>query len=70
MFFRRNQKQESSFQQVGSLVTIFFFCFLFIASHALLQIPNPKEFYEGIFLQIIPVRIIVSRLNLFLGKLD
>ena len=35
--FRRNQKQESRFQQVGGLETTNIFCFLFIASRTLLQ---------------------------------
>ena len=38
-----------------------YFCFLFITSRTLLQraMPNSIDFYEGIFLHVIPVRIIV-----------
>ena len=55
-----NQKQESGFQQVGGLVTRYISVF-FIASCALLQrhVEFNRLFYKGIFLHVIPVRIIV-----------
>ena len=42
-----------------------YFCFLFITSCALLQkaMPNSIDFCKGIFLHVIPVRIIVPWLN-------
>ena len=61
LFFLTNQKQESNFQQAGGLITRSIPVFLFIGSCALLQ--SHVEFnrlYKEIFLQIIPVPIIVS----------
>ena len=50
--FRRNQKQEPKFQQIGDLVTRNISAFLFKASHDLLQ-----RYAE--FKRLFPVRIIV-----------
>ena len=62
--FRKKHKQESSFQQVGGLLTrtisdfymwwgtLFFKC-----------MPNSMDFFKIIFLHIIPVSIIVSCLQ-------
>ena len=59
-----NQKQESGFQKVGGLVmrniSLFYLervAFYFKA------MPNSKDFYKGISLHIIPVRIIVPWLE-------
>ena len=59
--FLTNQKQESGFQQVGSLVTrnISVFCLYRVALY-FKAMPNSIEFYKGIFLHVIPVLIIVS----------
>ena len=53
--FLPNLKQESESQQVAGLVTRNIYVFLFIASCALPQ----RDFYKGILLHVIPVRIIV-----------
>ena len=57
--FLTNQKQESSFQQVGGLVTrnISAFCLKRLALY-FKAIPISTDFYKGIFLHVIPVRII------------
>ena len=57
--FRRNQKQESNFQQVADLVmrNISIFCSLYFKA-----MPNSIDFYVRIFLFVIPFRIIVSLL--------
>ena len=46
-------------------------CFLFIASHALYfkAMPNSIDFYKGIFLHVISVRIIVPWLNIGFMKM-
>ena len=58
--FLTNQKQESGFQQVGGLVTrnISVFCLKRLALY-FKAIPISIDFYKGIFLHVIPVRIIV-----------
>ena len=58
--FLTNQKQESGFQQVGGLVTrnISVFC-LYPVTLYLKGMRNSVDFYKGIFLHVIPVRIIV-----------
>ena len=65
LYFLTNQKQESSFQQVGSLVTrnISGFCLQGVALY-FRAMPNSKDFYKGIFLHDTPVHIIVSWLKL------
>ena len=62
--FFTNQKQKSSFQQVGGLVMkiISVFCLYRIALY-FKAISNSINFYRGIFLHVIPVRIIVPWLN-------
>ena len=57
--FRRNQKQELSFQQVDGLITrnIFAFCLQRVALY-FKTMPN-TDFYKVIFLHIIPVCKIV-----------
>ena len=61
--FLTNQKQESDFQQVGGLVTeIFVFCLQRVALYFKAML-NSIDFYKGIFLHVIPVRIIVPRYN-------
>ena len=57
--FLTNQKQEYGFQQVGGLVrkNIFVFCLQPVALY-FKTIPNSVDFCEGIFLHVIPVRII------------
>ena len=57
--FHRNQKQESNFQQVGGLVTRNSFTRLWGAALYFKGMPNSIDFYERIFLHVIPVRIIV-----------
>ena len=58
--FLTNQKQESGFQQVSGLVTrnisVFYLQRVALYFKAM---PNSVEFYKGIFLHVIPVRIIV-----------
>ena len=58
--FLTNQKQRSDFQQVGGLVmrNISVFYLQRVALY-LKAIPNATDFYKGIFLHVIPVRIIV-----------
>ena len=58
--FLTNQKQESGFQQVDGLVTrnISVFCLERVALY-FKAMPNSIDFYKGIFLHVIPVRIIV-----------
>ena len=58
--FLDNQKQESSFQQVCSVVTrnISVFCLYRVALY-FKAMPNSIDFYKGIFLHVIPVRMIV-----------
>ena len=46
--FHRNQKQESSFQQVGRLLIRNIFAFLFIASRALLQRYAELKDFQGL----------------------
>ena len=55
-----NQKQESGFQEVGGLVTINIsvFCLWQVALYFKAML-NSIDFYIGIFLNVIPVRIIV-----------
>ena len=55
-----NQKQKSGFQQVGGLVTrnISVFCLSRVALY-FKAMPHSINFYKGIFLHVIPVRIIV-----------
>ena len=55
LFLSRIQKQESNLRQVSGLVTRNV-SFLFIASHVLLI---SVDFYKGILLSVIPIRIIV-----------
>ena len=58
--FLTNQKQESDFQQIGGLVTrdISVFCLQRVVLYFKVM-PNSIDFYKGIFLHFIPVRIIV-----------
>ena len=58
--FLTNQKEESSFQQVGGLVRriIPVFCLRRVAFY-FKAMPNSIDFYKGIFLLLIPVRFIV-----------
>ena len=62
--FYANQKQESGSQQVGCLVArnVSVFCFWRVALY-FKAIPNSIDFYKGIFLNVIPVRIIVPCRN-------
>ena len=59
--FIANQKQESGFQQVCGLVMrrISVFCFWRVTLY-LIAMSNSIDCYKGIFLHVIPVRIIVS----------
>ena len=59
--FLKIQKQESGFQQVGGLVmrNISGFCLWWIALY-LKAMLNSIDFCKGIFIHVIPVRIIVS----------
>ena len=58
--FLTNQKQESGFQQVGGLVTRNISGFyLYRVALYFKPMPNSIDFYKGIFLHVIPVRIIV-----------
>ena len=61
LFFHKNQKQESNFQQVGGLVTrnSFAFCLQRVVLY-FKGMPNSIHFYKRIFLHVIPVRITVS----------
>ena len=58
--FRRNQKQESNFQQVGGPLTrnLSAFCVYWVALY-FKGMPNAIDFYKRIFLSVIPARIIV-----------
>ena len=58
--FLTNQKQESGFRQVGGLVTrnISAFCLYRVALY-FKAMPNSIDFYKGIFLHVVPARIIV-----------
>ena len=58
--FLTNQKQKLGFQQVGGLVMRNFsiFCLWRMALY-FKAMPNSIDFYKGIFLHLIPVRIIV-----------
>ena len=60
MPFRRNQKQEPNFQQVGFLVTrnISVFCLWRVALYFKVM-SNSTDFYKRIFLHVIPAPIIV-----------
>ena len=59
--FLTNQRQESGFQQVGCLVTRFISAFcLHRVSLYFKAMPNSLDFYKGIFLHVIPVRITVA----------
>ena len=62
--FLANQKQESGFQQVGGLVTrnISVFC-LYRVGLYFKAMSNSIDFYIGIFLHVIPVRVIVPWAN-------
>ena len=63
--FRRNQKQELKFQQVGDLVTINISAFSLLRVALYCKgIPNSIDFYKKIFWHVIPVRIIVPWLEL------
>ena len=64
MPFLTNQKQESGFQQVGGLVTrnISAFCLQRVALY-FRAIPSSIDFSKGIFLNVIPARIVVSWLD-------
>ena len=59
-------KSYSGFQQVGGLVTrnISVFCLYRVALYFEPK-PNPIDFYKGIFLHVIPVRVIVPWLESF-----
>ena len=59
-----NQEQESGFQQVGGLVTrnISAFCLQRVALY-FRAIPSSIDFSKGIFLNVIPARIVVSWLD-------
>ena len=60
LFCLRNKKQKSSFNQVGGLVTRNVFAFyLSRVERYFKAIPNLTDLYNGIFLHVIPVRIIV-----------
>ena len=60
LFFLANQKQESRFQQVGGLIArnISVFCLQRVALYVK-AMPNSTDFYKGIFLHVIPFRIII-----------
>ena len=64
--FIANQKQESGFQQVCGLVMrrISVFCFWRVTLY-LIAMSNSIDCYKGIFLHVIPVRIIVTCFNLW-----
>ena len=61
LFFRRNQTQESNFQQVGDMVTINISVFYLqrVALYCKVM-PNSIDFYQRIFLHVIPAGIIIS----------
>ena len=61
------QQQESGFQQVGCLVTksISVFCLWRVTLYFKVM-PNSKDFSKGIFLHVIPVRIIVPWLTQYI----
>ena len=60
--FFTNQKQESDFQQVGGLITRNISVFLFQQVALYFKVmPNLIDFYKGISLLVISVRIIVPR---------
>ena len=65
--FLTNQKQGYGLQQVGGLVmrNISVFCWVALYFKA---IPNSIDFYKGVFLHVIPVRIIVSGYHKSLHK--
>ena len=69
MSFLTNEKQESGFQQVGGLVTrnISVFCLWRVALYFKVM-PNSIDFYKGVFLHVIPVRIIVPWLKFMIGR--
>ena len=58
--FPTNQNQESGFQKAGGLVrrNISVYCLQRVALY-FKAMPNSIEFYKGIFLHVISVRIIV-----------
>ena len=60
LLFLANQKQESGFQQVGGLVTrnTSVFCLQRIMLYVR-AMPNSIDFFKGIFLHVLPVRIII-----------
>ena len=60
-FLKLQSKKESGFQQIGGLVTrkISVFC-LYQVTPYFKALPNSIDFYKGIFLHIIHVRIIVT----------
>ena len=60
LFFLWNQKQKSSFQHVGGLVTRDISAF-YLKRVALYfrAMPNSVDFYKEIFLHVAPVRIVV-----------
>ena len=62
--FLQTKKPESGAQQVGGLVTrnTSVFCLKGVALY-FKAMPNSIDFYKGIFLHGIPVRVIVSWLN-------
>ena len=58
--FHKNQKQESNFQQVGGLVTSNILLFVDSESRYTSKVCRDSiDFYEIIFLNVIPLRIIV-----------
>ena len=61
LFFLKNWKEESKLQQVGGQVTrnISVFCLQRITLY-FKAMANPVDFYQGIFLHLIPVRIIFT----------
>ena len=58
--FLTDQKQDSDFQQVGGLLTrnITDLCLERVLFY-FKAMPNSAEFYKGVFLHVIPIRIIV-----------
>ena len=62
--FLTSQKKESDFQQVGGLVmrNISVFCLSRVTFY-FKAMPNSIDFYKGIFLEVIPLRIIVPRFH-------
>ena len=57
--FLADQKEESGFQQVGGIIARNILFFVYIESRSTSKSCKTIDFYKGIFLHVIPVRIIV-----------